>query len=180
MNTKRFTLIISVIFLSLLVIVIPWFWRIFYPYPYRESILNHAQEFSIPSNLVVAVARVESKFRPNVVSPRGAKGLMQLMPETAEWIAGQLNIEYSEENLFDPDYNIRLGCWYLAYLLHDFQGNLPAALAAYNSGKSRVEQWLNDNTWDGTLENISQIPYKETREFIARVTHDLKMYNILY
>ncbi|HHU32098.1 MAG: lytic transglycosylase domain-containing protein [Zhaonellaceae bacterium] len=180
MNSKRFTLIISIIFLSFLIIIIPWFWRIFYPYPYRESILSHANEFSLPPNLVVAVARVESKFRPNAVSPRGAKGIMQLMPETAQWIASQMNIDYKEDRLFDPDYNIRLGCWYLAYLLHDFQGSLPAALAAYNSGKSRVKQWISNKIWDGSLDTLSQIPYKETRDFVERVVHDLKMYNILY
>lgn len=180
MDSKRYTLIICVIFLSLLIIIIPWFWRIFYPYPYRDSVLTYAQEYSIPPNLVIAVARVESKFRPNAVSPRGAKGIMQLMPETAQWIAQQMSIEYKVEDLFEPDYNIRLGCWYLAHLLHDFQGNLPAALAAYNSGRGRVNQWLEDKIWDGSLENISQIPYKETREFVERVTHDLKMYNILY
>jgi len=102
------------------------------------------------------------------------------MPETAEWIASQMNIEYKEDRLFDPDYNIRLGCWYLAYLLHDFQGSLPAALAAYNSGKSRVKQWISNKIWDGSLDTLSQIPYKETRDFVERVVHDLKMYNILY
>jgi len=180
MNAQKFSLIAFIIFLSLLIIIIPWLWRIFYPFPYRDSILTYAQEFSLPANLVVAVARVESKFRPNVVSSRGAIGLMQLMPETAEWIAGQLDIAYSKDDLFDPDYNIRLGCWYLAYLLHDYQGNLIPALAAYNCGGNRVNQWLEGKIWDGSLDNISQIPYEETREFVARVIHDLKMYNILY
>jgi soluble lytic murein transglycosylase len=180
MNSKRYTLIIFVIFLSLLVIIIPWFWRLFYPYPYRDSFLTYAKEFSLSPNLVISVARVESKFRPNAVSPRGAKGIMQLMPETAQWIAQQMEIEYQEKYLFEPDFNIRLGCWYLAHLLHEFQGNLPTALAAYNSGRGRVKQWLDEKIWDGSLENISQIPYKETREFVERVTHVLKMYNILY
>ena len=179
-DTKRYSLIVFAIILGLIIIVIPWLWRIFYPYPYRESVLSCAQEFSLAPNLILAITRVESKFRPKAVSPKGARGLMQLMPETAEWAARQMGIEYSLNDLFDPEYNLKIGCWYLANLLHDFQGNLPAALAAYNGGRGKVKQWIGENTWDGTLENISQIPYQETKVFVEKVIHDLKIYNSLY
>lgn len=177
---KMFWMTTLAIVVAMILIAIPWFWRLFYPFPYRDSILRHSREFNLDPNLVVAVIRVESKFRITAESPRGAKGLMQLMPDTARWAAEQMGIEYSEGDLFDPDYNITVGCWYLANLLHEFKGNLPAALAAYNGGRGNVRDWLAQGIWQGSLEEIERIPFKETRDFVFRVLHDYRVYSALY
>lgn len=175
-----FSLTILLIFIAFIIITIPWFWRLFYPFPYRESILQHSREFRLDPNLVVAVVRVESKFRPNAESPRGAKGLMQLMPDTAQWAARQMGIEYVERDLFNPDYNLTVGCWYLSSLLHEFDNNVYLALAAYNGGRGNVQEWLRQTIWNGSREDLEQIPFQETRNFITRVMHDYRIYQTLY
>lgn len=180
LRNRFFALMTLAIIAAILVISVPWFWRLFYPFPYRESILRHAGEYELDPNLVVAVIRVESKFRSNAESSRGAKGLMQLMPETAQWAAEQMGVSYDVDKLFDPDYNIALGCWYLSNLLQEFDHNLPVALAAYNGGRGNVKQWLKDRIWDGEADSLEQIPFGETKQFVARVLHDYKIYAHLY
>lgn len=180
-RTNRFFLLMTIaIFAAFFLISVPWFWRLFYPFPYRESILRHSREFALDPNLVAAVIRVESKFRSNAESHRGARGLMQLMPETAQWVAEQMGIAYKDGDLFDPDYNIAVGCWYLSHLLQEFDYNLTAALAAYNGGRGNVHQWLEEGVWNGEIETLEQIPFRETRQFVARVLHDYKIYTYLY
>lgn len=159
---------------------LPWFWRMIYPLPYRDMIFTQAKEVEIDPYLVMAVIRVESKFRPKAQSIRGAKGLMQLMPETAKWAAEQMGETYQPESLFEIDYNTKIGCWYLAKLLKEFGGSLPLTLAAYNGGPGNVTQWLKQEVWNGELENIDDIPFAETRDFVERVLHSYDSYLRIY
>lgn len=93
--------------------------------------------------MVLAVIQVESRFDPFATSPRGARGLMQLRPDTAREIAGRLGIEWtSDDLLYDPEVNVLLGTWYLEHLLDRFDGNLDAAFAAYEAGPGRIESHL--------------------------------------
>ncbi|MGI9950916.1 lytic transglycosylase domain-containing protein [Moorellaceae bacterium AZ2] len=154
--------------------------RLIYPFPYRSSILHYAQQSGLDPLLVVAVVRTESKFYPLAESLTGARGLMQIMPATARWVADRLKVEFDLERLFEPDYNLRLGTWYLAYLVREFQGSLPAALAAYNGGKQNVEAWLDQGVWDGSSAAVDKIPFPETREFVRQVLHDYRVYRFLY
>ena len=87
-----------------------------YPYPYQETVRQYAKEFNVDSSLCVAVVQVESKFKHDAVSHRGALGLMQIMPETGKWIAGQFGEDFSVEKLKEPETNIRYGIWYLSSL----------------------------------------------------------------
>ena len=108
--------------------------------------MKYAAIYNVDSNLTAAVIKSESKFKHTATSHRGAVGLMQLMPETAEWIAEQLNDKsYSVEGLHEPDRNIRYGTWYLAELEREFQGNDILALAAYNAGRGNVKAWMEGN-----------------------------------
>jgi soluble lytic murein transglycosylase len=155
--------------------------RLMYPLYHYELIERSANDFDVDPMLVVAIVRVESKFQETNVSRAGAIGLMQLMPETAEWIADQSGLSYnSPEELALPEVNIRLGSWYVAYLEKRFKGNRIAAIAAYNSGPSRVESWLKEGVWDGTLENLNQIPVGETRHFVQRVLYNYERYKAIY
>ncbi|WP_018132039.1 lytic transglycosylase domain-containing protein [Effusibacillus pohliae] len=155
--------------------------RWMYPLYHYQTIQQNALAFNIDPLLVAAIVRVESKFKETNVSRAGAIGLMQLMPQTAEWIAGQSGLSYNTpEDLAQPEINIRLGCWYVSYLEKRFQGNRVAAIAAYNSGPSRVEAWLKDGTWDGTLEHLDQIPVGETRHFVQRVLYNYERYKEIY
>lgn len=153
---------------------------VLYPLGYRSILYARAQEYGLDPLLVAAVIRTESGFRPTARSSQGARGLMQIMPETGEWIASQMKIPYAPELLDDPDYNIRMGCWYLGHLLDQFGGDTTVALAAYNGGRTNVQKWLEENQWTGEHHTLEQIPFKETRLYVARVMRNHAIYRGLY
>ena len=152
-----------------------------YPYQYQEIVTMYAEANGISPALAASVIMHESKFSEHVRSPRGAIGLMQLMPETAEWIAGQLGEkDFSLQKLHEPEMNIRYGTWYLALLEREFDGNLVLTLAAYNAGRGMVHEWMEENDWPQDFNDISAIPYPETRIYVERVLKDKKHYEALY
>lgn len=166
------------------------FWRWMYPIQYQSLILNAAASNGVDPLLVAAVIRVESKFDTHDVSHAGAVGLMQLMPDTAQWIAlrladsGAFVAGYGQgthnSQLAVPAINIQLGSWYLQYLTKKFDGNRVAAIAAYNAGPKRVQQWLHNDTWNGQLNSIDKIPLGETRHFVDRVFYNFDLYQRIY
>ncbi len=124
------------------------------PRVYYDLINSACERHGVDPSLVHAVVKVESDFNPYAMSNKGAMGLMQLMPQTAD----VLNVKHS----FDPAENIDGGVKYLKYLIDRYEGNLSLALAAYNSGETAVKRW-------GTIP-----PYKETQNYVQRI---LKIYN---
>lgn len=128
--------------------------------------------------LVMAVIRAESGFDSDAHSGL-ARGLMQLTDDTAEWISRRIGAEYSEENVAEPDTNIKLGCAYLAYLLGIYQ-NRETALAAYNAGPGKVGEWLKDERYSHDGEELYEIPYEETKLYVQRVVKFEKIYKKLY
>ncbi|MBR1695805.1 MAG: lytic transglycosylase domain-containing protein, partial [Selenomonas sp.] len=144
-------------------------------------VMKYAEIYHVDSNLTAAVIKSESKFKHTALSHRGAVGLMQLMPETAEWIAGQIGDKsYNVESLHEPDRNILYGTWYLAELQREFKGNDVLALAAYNAGRGNVKAWMDENNWSYSFHDIDAIPYKETRDYVRQVIGDRKKYRVLY
>lgn len=135
---------------------------------YRQHFSHYAEEYGVEPSWLVAIARAESGFDPQAVSSAGAKGVMQLLPSTAKWIAEQNGWEYEEDLLFDPTYNIRSGAWYVKYLNAKFEGDWW--IAAYNAGEGRVTAWL-----DAGLE-YKDIPYEETRTYLRRVKQFRRSY----
>ncbi|MDE2576159.1 MAG: transglycosylase SLT domain-containing protein, partial [Rhodospirillales bacterium] len=136
--------------------------------------------------LSLGIIRQESSFDTTTVSPSGARGLMQLMPGTAASVAHQLAIPVSVSALVvDPDVNLRLGTAYLAQMLDRFQGCVPLAVAAYNAGPNRVDQWLaaiGDPRQPGgpdMIDWIEQIPFGETRNYVQRVIENQVVYGAL-
>lgn len=151
-----------------------------YPIAYRTVIADCAEEHGLDPYLVAAVIRAESRFRPEATSPQGARGLMQIMPDTGRWVAEQMGLPYDDAYLYDPVYNIQLGCWYLAALLREFSGDPVRALAAYNGGMTNVYNWLNDQQWTGERDTLGQIPFAETRHYVANVLRDQRRYRLIY
>ena len=145
-----------------------------WPAPYRLP-----AEPPLPAGLAFAVMRQESSFDPGIVSPAGARGLMQLMQATARRIAGH---PLEPGALFDPRTNIALGTTYLASLLRQFGGSVPEAVAAYNAGPNRVRAWLQQNGTpagtDQTIDWIELIPYGETRNYVQRVMESQTIYKV--
>jgi len=153
--------------------------KIIYPVLYPEYIFPYAERYQVDPYLVAAVIRAESRFSHTAESGSGAKGLMQIMPDTAKWAAEQLKLDYDQEMLFDPEYNIRIGCWYLGQLFHNFQGNLVVVLASYNAGSGRVQQWLKQLP-EGTTYLIEDIPYQETKQYVKKVLRSYRIYAKIY
>lgn len=146
-----------------------WFYRI----DYRPLITYYAQKNELPPELVAAVIYTESRFVADARSSRGAVGLMQLMPDTADWIAEQQGTQV--RSLQDPEENIRLGTWYLRYLRTHFSSP-DMALAAYNAGHGHVENWLSAAEKADVSLGVDSIPFPETREFVKSVTQRQEEY----
>ncbi|BAN49915.1 transglycosylase SLT domain-containing protein [Metapseudomonas resinovorans] len=130
--------------------------------------------------LVDSLISQESSGNPQAVSPKGARGLMQLMPDTAREMAAELGLAYSEERLTqDPAYNRQLGTAYLNKMLDRYDGNRVLALAAYNAGPGKVDEWLQANGDPrggqiGVEDWIRQIPYQETRDYTRNILRNLE------
>jgi soluble lytic murein transglycosylase len=152
-----------------------------YPIHFKENIRQSADNYKLDPFLIAAIIRVESNFQPDIESKKGAYGLMQLMPDTSEWIVetGKFSPRY-KENLHDPSISIELGSWYLNWLNKQFNGNTAAVIAGYNAGQGKVNQWMQNQQWDGTLEHADTIPYGETRHYIQRVLYYYNKYHKLY
>jgi len=154
--------------------------RLFYTYHYRESVQTFASLHQLDPLFVAAVIHTESGFDSDAVSEKGARGLMQIMPATAEWVAQQIGADYCPEMLFDPHYNIKIGCWYLANLFQEFNGETVIVLAAYNGGRGEVSRWLDEGIWDGSEAELNRIPFSETRNFVRRVLDAYRIYRQIY
>jgi len=143
--------------------------EVLYPAAFWEEVENASAKNEIDPYLVLSVMREESRFEPRVSSPAGALGLMQLMPETAEFLAKTLNITISGiEGIYSVETNIQLGAFYLKKLLGEF-GSVPLALAAYNAGETAVRGWIEAGRYESPDEFIEDIPYGETKNYVKRI-----------
>ncbi len=177
-----------------------WSWRQLYPLHYGPAISRHAEAHRLDPHLVAAIIRTESRFNPRATSPRDARGLMQLMPDTATWVASRAGIEaFDADMLYDPEVNIALGTWYLADLRRQFGGDLLLVLAAYNGGRRNVERWVEEGrlapgaplgdllapgptgrVTPAVEARLAAIPFRETRDFVRRVLVDYARYRWIY
>lgn len=133
----------------------------------RRLIEENGKRYSLSPELLQAVILTESKYNTHAVSSTGAVGVMQLMPDTAEWISEESGLP--ADNLRDPAENIPLGAWYLEFLIEKYEGNLVLALAAYNAGRGNVDDWMKTYHWPKHYADMSGIPFPETREFVESV-----------
>ena len=150
---------------------------------YRDLIEKYAGEYNLSPAYVSSIIRNESSFQARVESGAGARGLMQLMPDTAEWIAGKLHVNgYAFERMFDPESNIQFGCWYLNYLSRLFRGDPVSVTAAYHAGQGQVKVWLSDPllSEDGYSLPLSSLPDGPTKKYAERVTRDYGIYQEKY
>jgi soluble lytic murein transglycosylase len=141
-----------------------------FPLLYLNQIKATANEQQLDPSIIYGLIRQESAFDEVAESPAGAKGLMQLMPKTAQQIAQELKDKWNNEaSLFNPALNIKYGSYYYKKLLQQFNGEYLLAAAAYNAGAGKVKRWLPDNTpLPGDIW-IESIPYKETRGYVSSV-----------
>ena len=152
-----------------------------YPVAYTDLIKQYAKQYQLDPYLVQSIMRCESSNDPNAVSRVGAIGLMQIMPDTGEWIGHKIDPElaYSLDMLNDPATNIEYGCWYLNFLSERFDGNVMEIIAAYNAGHGTVKNWLEDSRFSKDGELIT-IPYEDTAKYYTNVMTAHENYTTLY
>lgn len=148
-----------------------WYERLRYPLRYEQIVTGHAENYRLEPQLVAAVIYQESKFDADAVSSSGAVGLMQLLPATAQGIADRTGGSgWHEQDLLDPELNIRYGSWYLRHLLDKYDDE-QLALAAYNAGQTNVDRWRAQGVG---------IQFAETRHYVERVQELKRTYAHAY
>ena len=185
--TKRFVAILLIICISLGGgIAINELWNAFdrrmHPMLYVDIIYTASLEFGVPQYIIYATIKVESDFDPYAESSAGALGLMQMMPDTFGWLTSDehLGENLSRKKLEDPETSIRYGTYYLSYLYRRFDYNWHTAFAAYNGGEGNVVEWLQNPNYSDMNGNLTDIPFKETKNYVKKINAAIKTYQNLY
>jgi soluble lytic murein transglycosylase len=156
-------------------------YRLMYPLPQRAELWALAEAAGVDPLLVAALIRQESGWDPRATSVAGARGLMQVMPQTGATLARRLAIKaWHPDSLYDPAINLRLGIAYLVENVSRHDGDIPSLLAAYNAGPNRVTQWLTQFGGDDRELWIERIPFTETRDYVRTIQRNLALYRSLY
>lgn len=154
-------------------------WRLAFPLPYAAQIRADARRTGTDPMIIAGLIHQESAFEKDAHSYANAFGLMQLVPETADRYARQLRLGFSEDQLLDPVYNLRLGSVYLGELTRSFH-SAEASLAAYNAGEDRVALWQSGQKYSEMPEFVESIPFTQTREYVEIVMRNAAIYRRLY
>lgn len=150
-----------------------------HPQSFSDCVSQSSAEFGVPEPIIYSTIKTESNFDPDALSPAGAVGLMQLMPETFSWITNDMLFEKLPDSMIsDPKTNIRYGTYMLAWLYARY-GEWDLVFAAYNAGVGNVDKWLADERYssDGKL---TSIPFSETRAYVERQHKNIEIYEKLY
>ena len=151
-----------------------------FPELYMDSVERYAKDYGVDPLLVLAIIKTESNFDNEAVSQKGAKGLMQIMESTAQWIGSKMEMGYYDSNLLhNPDCNIKMGVWYLRWL-SDKYNDIDLAIIAYNGGVGNVDRWLADSNYSNDGRSLSKIPFEETSNYLFKVKFAYKVYRFLY
>ncbi|MBO5534782.1 MAG: dephospho-CoA kinase [Clostridia bacterium] len=154
-----------------------------HPLVYENLIQQYSASQQLDPSLVAAVILCESSFDPHAVSRLGARGLMQLMEDTAGWIAhklGEDTEDYSFDRLFDPETNIRFGTWYLGYLSRRYDGDAKKMVCAYHAGQGNVDAWLKKPEYSTDGVTLTTIPTQDTSQYAGRVLKAREVYEKYY
>lgn len=157
-----------------------WIWDAGFPRPHAHRVEAAEDEQRLPRHYLYAIMRQESAFNDRDVSSARAIGLLQMIPPTTRRVARTLGLEFSEELLFQPAYNIRVGGWYIGRLFHQYREVLPRAIGAFNAGPGAMGRWVRQWPDDEIDLFVERIPYDETRTYVKRVIQNLSRYRYLY
>lgn len=158
------------IFIALVGVFIFSIWKIF-PIKYKDLIVEYSVRFDLSPELVSSLINAESGYNDSALSYAGARGLMQVLPSTADEVAGKLNL--TDYDLFNPNDNVYIGCYYLKYLLDYYNGDVVFALCGYNAGINNVKYW----DFGGDIEKI---PVSQTKNYVKKILRHIKIYKLLY
>lgn len=184
MNRKFYIKAISL--LSAVLVVLGIFYcvsvsllKTLYPLRYDEFVERYTEEYELDKSFVYAVIKCESGFDKDAVSYLGARGLMQLMPETFLWLLTKTGEAYTEDDLFNPQVNIKYGCLYYRMMKDEFQST-ATAVAAYHAGSANVKKWLSDKRYSYDEEELYEIPFETTKKYVEKVIKTQNIYKKIY
>lgn len=157
------------------------YWEALFPRPYWSDLKRFSAANGLDPYLVASLIRQESEFNPAAVSRANAVGLMQLLPKTGKTVAHQVELKrYNATQLFTPTVNLELGTRYFRGMVDKFGGSFEHALAAYNAGSDRVEEWMGQGKYRDTTEFVESIPFTETRDYVQAILRNANVYKQLY
>jgi soluble lytic murein transglycosylase len=156
------------------------YWEALFPRPYWTDLKRYSTRNELDPFLVASLIRQESEFNAGAVSHKNAVGLMQLLPGTGKKVAKEEKLRHFNANqLFTPGVNLQLGTRYFRTMVDKF-GSFEYALAAYNAGSDRVEDWLSAGKYRDAQEFVESIPFTETREYVQAILRNASVYRQLY
>lgn len=183
---NRAPLIISIVIVSLILLAVGGYFgykkylEIAYPIKYQSWVEKYAAENHLNKYFVYAVIKTESGFDPGAESNVGARGLMQIMKDTFEWIKFKTDDETAVyDDMFDAETNIKYGCYLLGYLMDEF-GSVEVAAAAYHAGRGNVNSWLADKRYSSDGVHLDTIPISDTAHYVNKITKAMNKYIKLY
>ncbi len=150
-----------------------------YPKEYEAYVEKYASQYGVPEYIVYAVIKTESGFESGAVSEAGAVGLMQMLPDTFNWLTTLTKENLDKGLLYDPETNIKYGTYYLSYLYLKY-GSWDTVYAAYNAGEGNVDQWLGEALEADGAKRLGDVPFEETRKYIKKVNKAAEIYDRLY
>lgn len=153
--------------------------KVLYPKRYADIVEKYSVEYGVEETLIYAVIRTESSFDPSATSAVGAEGLMQIMPDTVDWLCYRSGEDADTVDLRDEDTAIRFGTYFLKILQDEF-GDTHTVLAAYHAGMGRVQGWLRDTSLSSDGKTLHTIPYRDTAHYVQKVERAMQTYKNLY
>ena len=154
-------------------------WKVLFPLPYEAVIRREAAKNNFDPMFAAGLMRQESTFQADAVSPQNAIGMMQVIPKTGRLLAKQLRVRYSNDRLFQPEYNIELGMLYISGLVK-LTGGPEYALAAFDAGEDRIAAWKAERNYEEVPELVESIPFSETRDYVQIVLRNAQVYRMIY
>lgn len=183
MNKKVISYSLIIMFLILVVCGFIGIKTYVYPLEYKDEVLEYSKKYNLDPYLVFAVINAESGFDKHATSSKNARGLMQITESTAKEVNEITNSvdSLNEENIYNEDINIELGCQYLASLISRYNGNYYLAICSYNAGIGNVDKWISQGQITEELNTTNiELPFKETTKYLKKVIHNYKMYKVIY
>jgi soluble lytic murein transglycosylase len=156
-------------------------WEGLFPRPFWEELRRDATANQLDPHLVASLIRQESEFNPGAISHANAMGLMQLLPSVGKNLAKEMKIKhFSSDELLLANTNLQLGTRYFKHMVDHYDGQVQYALAAYNAGEDRVDDWRKNGNFPDVEEFVESIPFTETREYVQAIMRNAMIYKLLY
>ena len=157
------------------------YWEALFPRPYWADLKRFSAANGLDPYLVASLIRQESEFNPGAISHANAMGLMQLLPSVGKNLAKEMKIKhFSSDELLLSNTNLQLGTRYFKQMVDHYDGQVQYALAAYNAGEDRVDDWRKNGNFSDVEEFVESIPFTETREYVQAIMRNAIIYKLLY